>query len=91
MQSTTRPTTLETRLEATVRGAFTWLEEWIVSLIRVSLFILSLPRRVLPTLLHVAAFTTILPALLAVSLGAGIAVVNRIPEGWNVDLWMQYG
>jgi hypothetical protein len=91
MQSTTKPATLEARLENLVRNALAGFEEWIISVIRFGLFILSLPRRVLPTLFHVVAFTTILPALLAISLGAGVTVINRIPEGWEVDLWMQYG
>ncbi|CAE7149267.1 unnamed protein product [Rhizoctonia solani] len=90
-RATTKPTTLEARLEGRVRDGLTWLAECILSFVRVGLFILSIPRRVLPTILHVAAFTTILPALLAVSVGAGITVVNLIPEGWNADLWMQYG
>ncbi|CAE6524347.1 unnamed protein product [Rhizoctonia solani] len=88
---TTKPTPLEARLEGLVRNGLAWLTEWVLSFIRIGLFILSIPRRVLPTILHVAAFTTILPALLAISVGAGITVVNLIPEGWNTDLWMQYG
>ncbi|KAG8716016.1 hypothetical protein FRC11_011272 [Ceratobasidium sp. 423] len=88
---TTKPTTLEARLEGLVRNGLAWFTEWILSFIRIGLFILSIPRRILPTILHVAAFTTILPALLAVSVGAGITVVNLIPEGWHTDLWMQYG
>ena len=83
--------TLETRLETTVQDGFTWLEERTLSVIRCILFILSLPQRVLPTLLHVAAFTTVLPPLLAISLIAGFTVVSMIPQGWDANLWMQYG
>ncbi|CAE6523025.1 unnamed protein product [Rhizoctonia solani] len=90
-RATTKPTTLEARLEGLVRNGLAWFAEWILSFIRIGLFVLSIPRRVLPTILHVAAFTTILPALLAISVGAGITVVNLIPEGWHTDLWMQYG
>ncbi|QRV90911.1 adipose-regulatory protein (Seipin) [Ceratobasidium sp. AG-Ba] len=91
MDPTTSQTTLELRLETLVRNAFSWIEEWILAIIRTILFILSIPRRVLPTLLHVAAFTTVLPPLLAVSIGAGVTVVNLIPAGWEAELWMQYG
>ncbi|KAH7345201.1 putative adipose-regulatory protein-domain-containing protein [Rhizoctonia solani] len=90
-RTTTKPTTLEARLEGLVRNGLAWFAEWILSFIRIGLFILNIPRRVLPTILHVAAFTTILPALLAISVGAGITVVNLIPGGWHTDLWMQYG
>lgn len=91
MRPTTKPTSAESRLETLVRDGFTWLEECILSIIRFALFILDLPRRVLPTLLHVAAFTTVLPPLLAISIAAGLFVVNLIPEGWEANLWMQYG
>jgi hypothetical protein len=91
MDPTTKQSTVEARIETTVRDAVSWVEEWILSFIRFVLFILSLPRRVLPTLLHVAAFTTVLPPLFAISVGAGITVVNLIPSGWEAELWMQYG
>ncbi|KAJ1311651.1 hypothetical protein OPQ81_010126 [Rhizoctonia solani] len=90
-RATTKPTTLEARLESLVRNGLAWLAEWALALIRIGLFILGIPRRVLPTILHVAALTAILPALLAISVGAGITVVNLIPAGWHTDLWMQYG
>ncbi|KAF8761903.1 putative adipose-regulatory protein (Seipin) [Rhizoctonia solani] len=89
--TTIKPTTREARVEGLVRDGLTGVAEWIIFLIRIGLFILSIPRRTLPTVLHVAAFTTILPALLAISVGAGITVVKLIPDGWNVELWMQYG
>lgn len=91
MEPTTKQSNLETRIEILIRDGFSWLEEWILSFVRIFLFMLSIPRRVLPTLLHVAAFTTLLPPLLAVSIGAGITVVNLIPGGWEAELWMQYG
>ncbi|KAL5641465.1 hypothetical protein ACGC1H_001821 [Rhizoctonia solani] len=90
-RATTKPTPLETRLEGLVRNGLAWLAEWILSFVKIGLFVLSIPRRILPTILHVAAFTTILPALLAISVGAGITVVNLVPAGWHTDLWMQYG
>ncbi|EUC53807.1 adipose-regulatory protein, putative [Rhizoctonia solani AG-3 Rhs1AP] len=90
-RATTKPTILEARLEVLVRNGLAWLAEWILCFIKIGLFVLSIPRRILPTILHVAAFTTILPALLAISVGAGITVVNLIPTGWHTDLWMQYG
>ncbi|KAF8605043.1 hypothetical protein BDV93DRAFT_491195 [Ceratobasidium sp. AG-I] len=91
MESTTKQPTIEAQVEILIRDAFSWLAEWILSFVRIFLFILSIPRRVLPTLLHVAAFTTLLPPLLAISIGAGITVVNIIPGGWEAELWMQYG
>ncbi|CAE6429351.1 unnamed protein product [Rhizoctonia solani] len=90
-RTTTKPTTLEARAEGLVRNGLNWIAEWIIWFIRIGLFVLSIPRRLLPTILHVAAFTTILPALLAISVGAGITVVNLIPDGWKAELWMQYG